>query len=65
MKTTDLIEKFYKGREMPRNARQSLVSVVSSLVEGTAVGHEYRVLKSERGGPKPIEVWVEKQKRRA
>lgn len=65
MKTTDLLGKFYKGRETPYTGQKALIGYVRELVNKTASGHEYRVLKSERGGPKPLEVWVERVKGRA
>ena len=64
MTTSDLVESFYGGNA-PYNGQQIVMGAVRRLVEKTALMNgDSRVLKSERAGPKPIEVWVHAKKRR-
>ncbi len=59
--TKDLIPLYYAGREVPQHARHSIVGTVTSLAEKTARGEErFKVIRTQRRGPKPIEVWVER-----
>lgn len=57
--TSRLLLKFYP-EGVPPNGRKQLNGLVTGLVNKTAKGHCYRVCRSARSGPKPMEVWVEK-----
>ena len=62
--TTDLVPKFYKGREdgPPEHAVSTIVSVSRALEKKTLENEAFRVRRSERAGPYPIKVWIEKKK---
>jgi hypothetical protein len=61
--TTDkLLKKFYRDGA-PINGRVTITGLLRSLVVKTELmKHEYRVKRSERAGPNPIAVWVERSK---
>lgn len=64
MTTSDLVDKFY-GKNAPYNGQQIVMGAVRRLVDKTALMNgNCRVFKSERAGPKPVEVWVHAKKRR-
>jgi len=57
--TLDLIEEFYgKGSRMA-NPRQSVIALVNALQRKAKRNKEpFKVLKSKRDGPHPIEFWI-------
>jgi hypothetical protein len=59
--TNTLTRLFYDGRERPYNARQTVVGLVRSLCDKTLVDPSMRVRRTKRGGPHPIQVWVERR----
>lgn len=63
--TTDLVSKFYKGRKggPPEHAVSTIVSISRSLEKKTTgrTGLEFRVRRSERAGPYPIKIWLERR----
>jgi hypothetical protein len=61
--TTDLAPKFYKGRKggPPEHAVSTIVSVSRSLERKTARNKSFRVRRSERAGPYPIKIWIERR----
>lgn len=63
--STDLATRFYKikGKQMPFNARKIVVGLVSGVQKKVAANREpFRVMKSERNGPHPIMIWLERRK---
>lgn len=57
--TTDrLLKKFY-GSDIPINGKKIIIGLVRSLVDKT-MKHDFRVQRSERAGPYPIAVWIER-----
>jgi hypothetical protein len=61
--TTDLAPKFYKGRKggTPEHAVSTVVSVSRALEKKTARGFPFKVRRSERAGPYPIKVWIDRK----
>jgi len=61
--TVDLAPKFYRGRRggPPEHAVSTVVSVSKSLAKKTARNKEFRVKRTERAGPYPIKIWLEKR----
>lgn len=57
----DLLEMFYRNKaRRPRNARIVINHLTASLEKVTKTTRaNVRVRRTERAGPKPIEVWVE------
>jgi hypothetical protein len=67
MTTTELTKLYYQDREdgEPEHARVTVVGLVRSLVNKTSKMHTVRkVRRTQRQGPKPLEVWLEKVSRR-
>jgi hypothetical protein len=58
--TNYLARIFYEGREKPFNARQTVVGLIRTLCEKTRE-NSIRVRKTKRGGPHPIQVWIERR----
>jgi hypothetical protein len=63
MATTDLAPIFYKGRKggLPEHAVSTIVSVSRALERKTKKNKSFRVKRSERAGPYPIKIWIEKK----
>jgi hypothetical protein len=61
--TTDLAPKFYKGRKggPPEHAVSTIVSVSRALERKTLRNKAFRVKRTERSGPYPIKIWIEKK----
>ena len=58
--TIELSRKFY-GRNLPLNPRQSILHALRYLDQKLARNKaKERIVSSERGGPYPIEFWIEK-----
>jgi hypothetical protein len=63
--TTDLVERYWDGREPPPNARVAAMDCLRSLKRKVIANREpFRIMTSQRAGPKPLDVWVENNKRR-
>lgn len=62
--TTDLMFKLYKDRPMPTHAGASVLALLGRLARKTLLYEPYRVRKSERCGPYPIRVWLERNRGR-
>lgn len=61
--TTDKLLAKYYGEDGPFYGRQALIGMINSLVRKSrakGLKLDYRVFRSERAGPNPIQVWVEK-----
>jgi hypothetical protein len=57
MSSVELADKYYmKHPPRPRTARQSIVSMMSSLIENVDLNKEpYKIVKAKRSGPNPME----------
>ncbi len=61
MMSTDIADDHYRGRVRPRNAQRSVVTVLNSLILKTQRhGEAFRIRKSRRAGPNPIQYWIER-----
>jgi hypothetical protein len=59
MSSKEIIRLHYHRRRRPRFARQSVVCVLNSLVAKVSRNREdFKILKSRRNGPHPIEYWI-------
>lgn len=59
--TTDkLVERFYRDKEMPEYGRLVIGGLIRSLVKKTQMA-SLKVRKTDRRGPRPIEVWIEQR----
>lgn len=62
--TTVLVERYWNGREPPPNARVAAMDCLRSLKRKVIANREpFRIITSDRAGPKPLDVWIEKRKR--
>jgi hypothetical protein len=57
--TTELIVKFYDHKPPPEHA-QVIISGLARSLERKTANQRVRVRRSERRGPHPIEVWLER-----
>lgn len=57
--TAQLADRFYKKADRPEHARVIIAGIVRSLVKKTARARDFKVRRSNRAGPHPIEVWIE------
>lgn len=58
--TVALTDKIYGRRQRPFNARQNVLSILNTLVRKVKANKEpFKLKRSERRGPHPIEFWVE------
>jgi hypothetical protein len=61
LSSTEIIEKVYGRKKRPYNARQVVVGTLVRLQDKLKVNHEdFRIKRSERRGPHPIEFRIEK-----
>ena len=61
--TTQLARRYYHSSQMPMNANVLVVNGVRALKEKVDKNREpFRVRKTARAGPHPIEYWVEKRR---
>jgi len=52
----ELVDRHYSGDEKPFNARQSIVTTMTSLIKKVEHNREpYRIIKAKRSGPYPME----------
>jgi hypothetical protein len=57
-----IVSLHYLRRRRPQNAQRSVVCVLNSLVDKVKKnGEKFRIVKSKRCGPYPIEYWMEKR----
>lgn len=62
--TNELVEAVYPTDARPLSARQSVLSVVKSLIAKTEARRDtFTVRRSDRSGPRSIEFWLEAVKR--
>jgi len=55
-----IVSLHYQRRRRPTNAQRSVVSTLNSLVKKVRRNREdFRISKTERCGPYPIEYWME------
>ena len=60
--TTAVLLRKYFGDHIPYHGRTIITGLIRGLVKKTELlDGAFRVFASERAGPKPIEVWVEKK----
>jgi hypothetical protein len=58
--THSLIDRYYK-KKAPVNARMCIIGAMRSLISKVQRNREpFRIKKSDRSGPHPMEFWVEK-----
>jgi hypothetical protein len=63
--TTRLVELYWDGRELPPNARVAAMDCLRSLKRKVIANREpFRIITSDRAGPKPLDVWMEKPNKR-
>jgi len=55
-----LCERYYRPRKPPYNGRKIIVGALTSLAEKARQNKEsFRIRKSKRAGPNPMNFWVE------
>lgn len=60
--TIKLLHSYYDGRPVPFNGQVALNGTIRSLVTKVERNKEpFRIRKSERRGPHPMEYWIEKK----
>jgi len=60
--TSDLVNKRY-GKNVPLNGQKIVMSAMRSLIDKVVIKREpFRVRRSTRRGPKPIEFWIDQKK---
>ncbi len=64
MSSEALSEKFYRGhKEVPFHGRKIVIGLVTSIQKKVNANKEkFQIMKSDRKGPHPIEVWIERKK---
>jgi hypothetical protein len=61
--STDLVARYWKGREAPFNSRVAAMDCLRSLKGKVRSNKEAFTIKtSERAGPRPVDVWIEKKR---
>lgn len=59
----ELSKKFYRDDQTPFHGRKIIIGLISSIQKKAEANKEaFSVMKSDRKGPHPIEVWVKKRK---
>lgn len=60
--TKKLIERYYKDDELPGHPHANIIDMAGSLIEKIEKNKEpFRVKRTDRRGPHPIEFWVERR----
>jgi hypothetical protein len=60
--TNQLVKLYYKNDSRQLNANANIVGVIRSLIRKVDVNKEpFRIQKSARAGPHPLEYWLEKR----
>lgn len=57
--TRDLVKVHYRGRDTPQYARQSVSTVINTLIKKTRMNREkFSIQKTPRKGPHPNSYWI-------
>jgi hypothetical protein len=61
--TKELTEKRYADEQTPFNGGAIVLAILSHLMRKVDYNKEdFRIIKSKRNGPRPLDVWTEKRK---
>jgi len=65
LNTLEIVDRIYRGRKPPFNARQSVIALMTALQRKLFEnGESFALVRTEREGPHPVSFWLAKKPRR-